>query len=175
MSESNPPSEPENNLSIEERKLALAEKELALKEQELRANINQKSRDLWFTSPVLLGIASAVFGLLGTGIGAALQGHASLRLERQKFEFLLIQKSLEPSGEESSSDDRKEAAKQLVFLVDSGIIQSLDAEKIKQLAEEPENLPTFSQGSTWFNFFENIENPSRVDRSPSHNRGGSAR
>ena len=173
MSESNPPSEQENNLSIEERKLLLAERELSLKEQELRANINLKTREVWFTSPVLIGIASAVFGLLGTGVGAALQGYANIRLERQKFEFLLIQTSLEPSAEGDSNDDRQEAARQLIFLVDSGIIQSLDAEKIKQLAEEPENLPTFSQAPSWWNFLEQSGSGRNSDV-PS-NRSGPAR
>ena len=153
MSESTIPSGQEKNISLEERKIALAEREFSLKEQELRANINQKTREVWFTSPVLIGIASAVFGLLGTGVGAALQGYANIRLERQKFEFLLIQTSLEPSAEGDSDDDRQEAARQLIFLVDSGIIQSLDAEKITQLAEDPENLPTFSQTSFRWNFF----------------------
>jgi hypothetical protein len=55
-------------------------------------------------------------------------------LERQKFEFSLIQKALEIK-------DRNEAAKQLLFLVNSGVIQSLDSEKIRKLAEKPEDLP----------------------------------
>jgi hypothetical protein len=51
----------------------------------------------------------------------------------------LIQNALE-------TKDTSEAAKRLEFLVDSGVITSLDSERIRQLAEDPERLPNFSQG-----------------------------
>ncbi|NJR62704.1 MAG: hypothetical protein HC769_30270 [Cyanobacteria bacterium CRU_2_1] len=128
------------------KELALKEKELALKEQEVKAKIELERRGVWFSSPLLIGIASAIFGLLGTGIGAALQGYSNsqlerqkydsnFQLERQKFEFSLIQKALEIK-------DRNEAAKQLMFLVDSGVIQSLDSAKIRKIAEQPNQLPS---------------------------------
>jgi hypothetical protein len=133
--------------ALREKELILKERELALKEQETKAKIELEKRGVWFSSPVLIGVASAIFGLIGTGIGAAFQGYSNFnlerqkfesnfQLERQKFEFALIQKALE-------SSDRKEAAKQLLFLVDSGVIQSLDSEKIRKSAANPEQLPTF--------------------------------
>lgn len=130
--------ESDNNIHaiLKEREFALKEKEIALKEQETKAKIELDRRGIWFTSPLLVGIFSALFGLLGTGIGAALQGHSSLQLERQKFESSLIQKALE-------NKDRNEAAKALLFLVDSGVIQNLDGEKIRKIAENPEQIPRF--------------------------------
>ncbi|MDJ0707242.1 MAG: hypothetical protein QNJ46_28540 [Leptolyngbyaceae cyanobacterium MO_188.B28] len=133
--------------ALREKELVLKERELALKEQETKARIELEKRGIWFSSPVLIGVASAIFGLIGTGVGAALQGYSNFnlerqkfesnfQLERQKFEFALIQKTLE-------SSDRKEAAKQLLFLVDSGLIQSLDSEKIRKSAANPDQLPTF--------------------------------
>lgn len=123
----------ETDLQI--REILLKEREVALKEQEARAKIQLDQRGIWFSSPVLIGIVSAVFGLVGTGIGAALQGYSNFQLERQKFEFSLIQKALE-------NKERKEAAKQLLFLVDSGAIQSLNSERIRKLAANPSQLPS---------------------------------
>lgn len=130
--------QPSDDIALKERELILKEKELALKEQEAKAKIEFEKRNLWFSSPLLIGALSATFGLIGTGIGAGLQGYSNFQLERQKFESSLIQKSLEIK-------DRNEAAKSLLFLVDSGIIQSLDGARIRKIAENPEQLPMLSQ------------------------------
>jgi hypothetical protein len=132
--------EPQNSkeLALSEREIALKEREIALKEQETKAKIELDKRGVWFSSPLLIGVFSAIFGLLGTGIGAALQGYSNLQLERQKFESSLIQKALEIK-------DRNEAAKTLLFLVDSGVIQSLDGIRIRRIAENPEQLPALTQ------------------------------
>lgn len=132
--------EPQNiaDLALSQREIALKEREIALKEQETTAKIELDKRGVWFSSPLLLGIFSAIFGLLGTGIGAAFQGYSNLQLERQKFESSLMQKALEIK-------DRNEAAKTLLFLVDSGVIQSLDGAKIRRIAENPEQLPALTQ------------------------------
>ncbi|MBE9006412.1 hypothetical protein IQ259_15410 [Fortiea sp. LEGE XX443] len=140
-----------DEISLKDKELNFKERELALKEQETKAKIELEKRGVWFSSPLLIGLASALFGLIGTGVGAVLQGYSNFNLERQKFEstfqlerqkleFTLIQKALEVR-------DRKEAAKQLLFLVDSGIIQSLDSEKIRKLAAKPDQLPKFSDFS----------------------------
>jgi hypothetical protein len=135
----------ERELALKERELALKEKELSLKEQETNAKIELEKRGIWFTSPLLIGLASAIFGLIGTGVGAALQGYSNFQLERQKFdtnfqlerqkfEFTLIQKALDLKN-------REEAATQLIFLVDSGVIKSLDGGKIRKRANQPNSLP----------------------------------
>lgn len=111
--------------------------ELDLKREELKAKLAGERRNVWFTSPLIVAVLTAVFGLLAAGVGAALQGYWNTKLERSKFEFTLIQKSLEIK-------ERKEAAKNLKFLVDAGVIQSLDAGKIASLAANPESLPTYS-------------------------------
>ncbi|MFN6569242.1 M15 family metallopeptidase [Dendronalium sp. ChiSLP03b] len=119
-----------------ERELIFKERELALKEKEVEAKIKYDQRGLWFTSPILLGVITAISGLIGTGIGAVLQGNSNLNLERKKFEFTQIQKALETT-------DTKEAAKRLVFLVDIGVIQSLDGQRIREIAKnEPQKIPT---------------------------------
>jgi len=136
----------ETSLPLSEQKLALKERELALKEEEIKAKIQLDKRGMIFSSPLLIALVSTVFG---TAIGAGFQGYASLNveqqkskssfeLERQKFEFSLIQKALEETN-------REEAVKQLIFLVDSGVIKDLEAEKIKRIAEEKtEELPTIT-------------------------------
>ena len=87
---------------------------------------------LWFASPLLL----ALVGLVGTGVGAVLQGFWNTRLEREKFEFSLIQKALDTA-------DKNEAGRNLKFLVDAGLISQFDAKKIEALASTPDKLPSF--------------------------------
>jgi len=87
----------------------------------------------WLTSPLLL----ALVGLVGTGVGAVLQGFWNTRLEREKFEFSLIEKALAVA-------DKKEAAQNLKFLVDAGLINQFNAEKIAALAKNPQSLPDFA-------------------------------
>jgi hypothetical protein len=97
------------------------------------------------TSPLLVAVIGGLITLLGGVITVAWQANAQLelerqkaeaeiQLERQKFEFSLIQKAL-------NNPSREEAAKELIFLVDTGIIKSLDASRIRERAENPESLP----------------------------------
>ncbi len=128
-----------DDTTLRAKELALREKEIQLNEQEAKAKAATENRNLWFSSPLLVGLASAIFGVIGTAMGAGLQGFSNFQLERQKFEFNLIQNALE-------TEDTTEAAKRLQFLVDSGVITSLDSERIRQLAENPTQLPNYSRG-----------------------------
>jgi hypothetical protein len=121
--------------------IILGEKEAPVKEQAVKAKGAIDSQYSWFSSPLIIGLASAIFGVVGTAVGAGLQGYSNFQLERQKFEFTLIQKSLE-------TKDTDEAAKRLQFLVDSGVIKSLDSNKIRELAESPKDLPNFTPPRT---------------------------
>jgi hypothetical protein len=91
-------------------------------------------RTLWFTSPLLVAVVGLLASLLAAGIGAALQGYSNTELERSKFEFTLIQKALE-------SRDKKDAAKNLKFLVEAGIIRSLDRESLSAWLISPRGFP----------------------------------
>jgi hypothetical protein len=86
--------------------------------------------------PVLV----AVIGLFAAALTPAFAWYSSTQLERSKFEYTLIQKALEIK-------DRRDAAKNLKFLVDVGVIQSLDSQKITSLANDPESLPTYSSNA----------------------------
>jgi Putative peptidoglycan binding domain len=89
-------------------------------------------RNIWLTAPLLVTLV----GLIGTGVGAVLQGYWNNRLERDKFEYSLIQKALETA-------DKGEAARNLKFIVNAGLISGFNSEKILALADKPEQLPTF--------------------------------
>jgi hypothetical protein len=143
------------NDPVMEREILLKEREISLKELETKAQLEISHRNVWFTSPLLIGIFSALFGLIGTAVGAALQGYSNFQLEkqkfetnfqleRQKFEFSLIQKALENENKLIlTGSDGQEAAKRLLFLVKSGVIKTLDADAIGKLANSPNDLPTF--------------------------------
>jgi hypothetical protein len=89
----------------------------------------------WLASPLLL----AMVGLIGTGVGAVLQGFWNTRLEREKFEFSLIEKAL-------ATSNKDEAAQNLKFLVDAGLINQFNQDKIASLASNPKALPDFLGG-----------------------------
>ncbi len=125
-----------------EKEFLLKERELNLKELEIKAQAEINRKNMWFASPLLIAFASAMFGSIGT---ALFQGYSNLQLERQKFEFSLILKALE--GKDKSvfpGLDKKESAKKLSFLVNLGVIKTLDPDVLKKLAEAPEDLPTFN-------------------------------
>jgi hypothetical protein len=126
-----------SNDPLKYKDINLRERELALKEKEVEAKIKLDKQGLWFTSPLFIGVITAISGLIGTGIGAVLQGNATVNLERLKFEFTLIQKALEAPSQD-------EAGKRLMFLVNTGVIKNLDAEKLRNIAEKnPSQLPVF--------------------------------
>jgi hypothetical protein len=114
----------------------LKKAEFALKQREFNTKLKGERRNIWFTSPLVVGVLSAIVGLLGTGVGAIFQGYWNTQLERQKFESVLIQKALEQK-------DRDEVAKSLLFLVEAGLIQSLNRENIAGLAKKPDQLPLY--------------------------------
>jgi hypothetical protein len=116
----------------------LNEREFVLKEKEVEAKINLEKRGLWLSSPLLIGGITAIVGLIGTGIGAFLQGDTNSKLERQKFESALIQKTLDAPTQE-------ETARRLLFLINSGVITSLDSQKLRELANDPSKLPSIAR------------------------------
>lgn len=90
-------------------------------------------RHIWFTTPLLV----ALFGLIATGITALVPSYSNSRLERHKFEYLLVQKAL-------SAPSRKEAAQYLGFLNDVGLLSGLDKSNVAKASEgNGEQLPIF--------------------------------
>lgn len=124
-----------SDFDLKKAEYLLKERELSLKAQELDAKIKGEKRNIFLSSPLIIAVLSAIFGLLGTGIGAALQGYWNTKLESQKFESSLIQKALETT-------DKEEAKKNLLFLVKGGLLHSLEEAKIERLANNPDELPT---------------------------------
>ncbi len=114
--------------------LDIQERELALKEKEVKAKLEIERKNLLLSSPLLVTVASTIFGLLGTGIGVIWQGYSNFQLERQKFESSIIMDALKRK-------DRDEMAKYLLFTIDTGIIKSLDRKEIRRYAENPGKLP----------------------------------
>lgn len=121
----------EKEIELKARELALAEREMKLKEREAEAKIKLEKRGLMFSSPLLIAIVSTVFG---TAIGASLQGQSDRQLEQIKFEASIIQSAFE-------IEDREEAAKQLRFIAESGVIINFNEKKLISLADAPDRIP----------------------------------
>lgn len=95
---------------------------------------DKNSRIRW-DSPILVTVITAVLGIIGTGAAAVFKGYYEVNLEKQKFESNLIFKALEP-------EDAHDRAKYLLFLADAGLIDSLDVNRIREVAEAPESIPS---------------------------------
>lgn len=93
-----------------------------------------KQQSFWQSS-IGVTIATALVGLVGTGVGVSIQGYHDTKLERQKFESTLILQALEPV-------DPNARANYLLFLIEAGLVDSLDVEQIKALTDDPARLPS---------------------------------
>lgn len=116
---------------VAEEELRLKQAELRLKTLDLEAKLKEQKTLQWLSSPLII----AIIGLIGAGVGALWQGYWNNKAEQQKFESTLILKAIDTSNQDESK-------KNLLFLVNSGLVPSLDQEKISKLAEESSNLPT---------------------------------
>jgi lysozyme family protein len=114
------------------------------KQARVPPNAKKSKSDGGGWSTVTTTLLAAVFGLLGTGVGAVLQGVYNLQLERQKFESSLIAKALEP-------DDQDKRAKQLDFYIKIGLIKDerLIA-GLKPFLDNPTEIPQVSTPSGSF-------------------------
>src|SRR6187431_1510200 len=81
--------------------------------------IAPKKNNTFLKSPLLPLFLSAFFAILGTGIGAWLQGKSNIELEQQKYESSLILKMVE-------TDSRSQAITNLDFLLTLGLIKNND-------------------------------------------------
>jgi hypothetical protein len=89
-------------------------------------------RHVWITAPLMI----AFLGLLGTGIGALTQQYSNTLLERNKFEYTLIQKAL--------AAPRPEALKELIFFSKIGLLSGLAEGKIADASgDDGKELPIF--------------------------------
>lgn len=126
-----------------EKELLLKERELNIKEWEAKAQLEINRRNTWFSSPLLVGLLSVIFGSLGT---AYFQRDSNSELERQKFEYALISKALEGSDKNilTGANNNKEVVKKLSLLVKLGFIKNLDSNSINKLSEDPDSFPDYS-------------------------------
>jgi hypothetical protein len=133
-----------------EKELSLKEREIELKELEIKSQLEINRRNTWFGSPLLIAFITVLGGSIGT---AFFQSYSSNQLERQKFEFSLILKALEGKdknifmGSDGTDAARTDAAKRLKFLVELGVIKSLDSDVIDKLSRKPNDLPSFESDS----------------------------
>lgn len=139
-------------LLLKARELELKQRELDFQERDAERKFQLEKRKAWLNSTLLIALVTTI---IGGALVAIAQGYWNFRLEkqksdssfefeRQKFEFSLIQKSLEIEDKLiANPNHRQESANRLLFLKKSGIIQSLDSNEIEKLASNPNELPTF--------------------------------
>jgi hypothetical protein len=91
----------------------------------------------WLKSQYAPIILSAIFALLGTGVGAWIQGVANRNLEKQKFEADLVLKMIETNG------DQQAAAQNLNFLVQTGLVNDDNLRvKLSKIIKNPREVPS---------------------------------
>jgi hypothetical protein len=120
--------------TLRREEMSLRERELKAKEIEAKHAQKSSSADL-FKSPLTL----ALIGLLGTGVGATLQGFWNARLEKQKFESEMIKLALQ----EGTQEDK---ALFLNFLHSTQIVTLFELKNVDELAKKGK-LPTLAAAS----------------------------
>ena len=116
-----------------ELKICQAELDLKIKEFEAKIEADRKGYWVsWISTPLLLTIV----GLLGTGVGALIQGYWNTQLERNKFEYTLVMKAFE------ASDNKHEVAITLDFLEDVGLLHNVKGSRLNDFAKNPDKIPT---------------------------------
>lgn len=126
--------------SLEERRL---DAEISLRKEELeiqRERLGRTSRAQ--VSPVF---AAVITGLLGVALGAIIQGHQNIELEREKLRSSLIINATKTPSPEAS-------ARNLQFLVDAGLISDPEGH-ITSLIKRGEGIPFISDGEEIFMWF----------------------
>ena len=102
--------------------------------KEPRPKIEIDRRHLWITTPLMI----AVLGALGTVAASLMQQHSTTALERNKFEYTLIQKAL-------ATPNQPDAARELLFFTKIGLLRGLNESEIVTSAnkENLQELPVF--------------------------------
>ena len=117
-----------NNLEEKRLKEEVRLRELEIELERDKLNFEFKHKEKIKFSPLLTTAIAAFCALLGTILGAYINGISSLNLERQKFESNLILKAVE-------TGDQKEAIDNLNFFVKAGFIED-SKNKISNLIKE---------------------------------------
>jgi murein L,D-transpeptidase YcbB/YkuD len=121
-------------LDVREKELDLRQKELDLRSEELESKKVADRR--MFSSPLAVAVWGLVASISATGAGVIFQNYSNARLETQRSESGLIQKALE-------DPDKRQAVKNLMFLLDSGAITELNQKNIVSLAKDSTKTPFF--------------------------------
>lgn len=113
-----------------ENEIDLRREELAIARERLRFESAKHG-----ASPLVVTLVAAALGILGTVVGAYWQGRANSQLERQKFEFSLLQRAFE-------TQDRTAAAYYLEFISETGLIEDpVLRSRITRYVANPESIP----------------------------------
>ncbi len=113
------------------REFEIREKELEIKATQLK-EIAQANKSRLFSSQSVAMI-TILAGIIGTFLGATVQGYFNLDLEKKKMESSLIIQAIE-------TGNNKQSAKNLNFLVSAGFINDPD-NKISNLIGSDETIP----------------------------------
>lgn len=115
-----------DELNLRTRELSLREQ--ASKDAELQAKQRTAPASPWYTNPLVLAILAAAIAAIGNAVVATVNGRMQRRLESTKREAEL---ALEATKAESTrilemikTGDTEAAAKNLQFLVDTGLVAS---------------------------------------------------
>lgn len=117
-----------NTIEIERFKFEKEKFDLEYKLREKDINLKEKELNQSKITPTQVTILAAIFGILGTGLGAWLQGYSNQKLERLKFESEIILKV-------ATSDSIEQNKKNLKFLLDAGFIND-EQGKIDRLVND---------------------------------------
>lgn len=148
-----------DEMSLRTRDLNLREREQAAKEAEPQSKRHEPSAAPWYTNPLVLAILAAAVAAFGNAGVATVNGVMQRKLETAKREAEL---ALEATKAESTrilevikTGDTEKAAKNLQFLVDTGLVAGAErAGRLRDYLEKrtPGSGPSLPASSPRFGF-----------------------
>jgi uncharacterized protein (TIGR02594 family) len=131
---------------------------------------------VWLNTPIIAAVAglltlggTSMFSLIQTRDSATLANLNTRSLEERKFQFEMIKSAL------SDSKEPKLRATNLLFLIDSKILEGLDTDALKRWAEQDRETPAFASGPAVPRIGVERENRTPVPEAPTSDLTSKAR
>jgi hypothetical protein len=133
----------EQDTTAKTRELDLREREISIKEREVQARENEISKSQWL-NPTTLGLFAASVGLVGNIVVTRVNNQNT-----QQVEHLRAQSSLLVEAIKTGTGNTNDACKNLVFLVEAGLLDDSSQTVRKHCASAPKGPPSLPEAVSW--------------------------
>jgi hypothetical protein len=130
----------EQDMAAKNRELDLKEREIAIKEREVAAREVEVHRSRWL-NPTTIGLFAAAIGLIGNVLVARVSNQNTQQVEHVRAQSNLVLEAIK-----TGTGNTNDACKNLIFLVQSGLLEDGSETIRKQCASAPIGPPSLPSG-----------------------------